>query len=95
MGILITLPRVCVGTPLLLDVSKKGTISAPGPLSLPLTFFFIFFLLPIAWDCSLRPFLSILPKGPWWVGGGTSISLHHPLAVQGQSAPNMGPEPWW
>ena len=95
MGIFITPPWVCVGTPLLLDVSEKGTIAAPDPLSLPLSFFFLLILPPIAWDCSLSPFLSILPKGPW--RENTSISLHHHLAVQGQSVPNMvrRQEPQW
>jgi hypothetical protein len=39
--------------------------------------------------------LSILPKGPW--RENTSISLHHHLAVQGQSVPNMvrRQEPQW
>lgn len=88
MGSLATPPWVCVGTPLLLVVSKKeassyeATISVPGPLSLPLS---SFFLLPTAWDCSPRPFLPVLPKGPW--GEITSTSLHH-LAVQGLSVPN-------
>lgn len=65
MGILVTPLWVYVGTPLLLDVSKKGaslhkatTISAPGPLSLALSLFFLLFLLPIAFDCSPRPFFA-------------------------------------
>lgn len=54
MGILIMPTWVCVGTPILLDVSKKkaslhkATISVPGPFSLPLSLFFLLFLLPIA-----------------------------------------------